>query len=48
MYHIEVIDNGPIDKFVERTMKLSCTIEDELLYLGNDNERITLKVSEFT
>ncbi|MBK26811.1 MAG: hypothetical protein CME70_22610 [Halobacteriovorax sp.] len=44
IYFIEVVSNGPIDKIVERNMKLSCTIEDNIMHLGNDQERIELKV----
>lgn len=40
IHHFNIVENGPIDKFVERTMSLSCTIEDNIMYLGNDNERI--------
>jgi uncharacterized protein YaeQ len=48
IYSIEIIENGPIDKIVERTMKLSCTIEDELMYLGNDDLRIAIKCSKLS
>lgn len=41
--HLVIVENGPIDKFVERTMRLSCTIEDDVMYLGNDNERIGIR-----
>lgn len=44
IYHFNIIENGPIDKFVEKSMRLSCTIEDNHMYLGNDNERIGIEV----
>jgi uncharacterized protein YaeQ len=45
-YHFEVVENGPIDKFVTKNMNLSCTIEDGLMYLGNDDERIGVQVTK--
>ena len=42
--HFNIVENGPIDKFVERGMRLSCTIEDNHMYLGNDDERIGIEV----
>lgn len=45
IFHFDVIENGPIDKFVNKSMRLSCTIEDNYMYLGNDDERIGIKVS---
>ncbi|MBT4790335.1 MAG: YaeQ family protein [Halobacteriovoraceae bacterium] len=44
IFHLKLIDNGPIDKFVKRSMKLSCVIEEGSMFLGDDNERIHLKV----
>ncbi len=44
IYHFDVEENGPIDKFVNKSMKLSCTIEDNHMYLGNEDERIGIRV----
>jgi len=44
---LNATDNGPIDKIAERTMRLSCTIEDNYLYLGNDLERVGIEVISF-
>jgi uncharacterized protein YaeQ len=46
IYSLDLVENGPLTKIVERTMKLSCTIEDDLMYLGNDTERIAIKCSK--
>lgn len=48
IYFLKILDNGPIDKFVERGMRLSCTLEENLMYLGNDAERITIEVINLT
>jgi len=44
IYHLDVTDNGPIDRFVEKSMILSCTLEDNLMHLSNDRERIGIQV----
>jgi uncharacterized protein YaeQ len=44
VFHFRVDDNGPIDKFVNRSMKLSCIIEDGNMQLSNDQERIGIDV----
>ncbi len=44
VYHFQVTKNGPIDKFVERSMKLSCVIEDGNIQFSNDDELIEIKV----
>ena len=48
IFHFQVFsdgpEGGPIDKFVTKNMKLSCIIEDQLMYLGNDEQRIGVKV----
>ena len=46
VFHFLVFENGPLDKFVSKTMNLSCTIEDNIIYLGNDQERIGIEVIE--
>jgi len=48
VYQICLEDNGPIDKFVQRTMDLSCTIEDQLIFIGNDSGRIGLKINKLS
>ena len=42
--NFEVIENGPLDKLVTKSMKLSCIIEDEHMYLADDNQRIGISV----
>lgn len=46
IFHFNIIENGPVDKFVEKGMRLSCTIEDNLMHLGNDDERICIEVTK--
>lgn len=42
--HFKITQNGPIDKFVTRTMKLSCIIEEGKIQFSDDNERIAVDV----
>jgi len=44
IYHLKIIENGPIEKMVEKSMRLSCTIEDNIMHLGNDHERVGIEV----
>jgi len=44
LYYIEVIDNGPIERIAQRNMKLSCTIEDQLMHIGDDDQRIGINI----
>tara|TARA_R110002072_G_scaffold534_6_gene4006 strand:- start:179115 stop:179657 length:543 start_codon:yes stop_codon:yes gene_type:complete len=44
VYHFNVNENGPIDKFVKKSMVLSCIIEESHMYLSNDNERIGIEI----
>ena len=46
VYHFNVVENGPIDKIVTKTMKLGCIIEDQNMYLSDDQERITIAVEK--
>lgn len=46
IYNFDVKENGPIDKLVEKTMRLTCTIEDNIMYLANDNERVGIELSK--
>jgi uncharacterized protein YaeQ len=43
---LSIFENGPLDKLVTKTMDLNCTIEDDLLYIANDNERIGVKFTK--
>ena len=42
IYSLEVIENGPIEKLVEKSMKLTCMIEDNIMYLANDDQRVAI------
>jgi uncharacterized protein YaeQ len=44
IFHLNIFENGPIEKITEKTMRLSCTIDDNHMYLGNDIERIGIEV----
>ena len=46
IYHFNVSENGPIDKFVKKSMKLSCIIEEELMYLSDDHQRIGIEIKK--
>jgi uncharacterized protein YaeQ len=45
-FHLLVIKKGPIDIFITKSMKLSCLIEEQLMYLSDDNERIEIEVQK--
>ena len=47
VYHLNINENGPIDKFVTKSMKLSCIIEEQHMYLSDDNERIGIEVKKY-
>ncbi len=44
VYHFSIVENGPIDKIVAKSMKLGCIIEDHQMHLSNDHERVAIKV----
>ena len=44
IYHLVVQENGPIEKLVDKSMNLTCVIEDELMHLGNDDERVAISI----
>lgn len=47
MFYLEVFENGPLDKITEKSMRLSCTIDDgQEMYLSNDNERIGIRLKK--
>jgi uncharacterized protein YaeQ len=43
IYFIDVFENGPLEKIVQKSMRLSCTIEDNHMYIGNENERVGIE-----
>lgn len=44
VFHFCEIQNGPFDKLITKSMKLSCLIEEQSMFLSDDNERIEIKV----
>ena len=42
----DIFENGPVEKLVERGMKLSCMIDGDQVYLGNDSERVGITVHQ--
>lgn len=46
IYHFNLHDNGPIDKFVTKSMKLSCIIEEQQMYLSDDSGTIEIEVNK--
>jgi uncharacterized protein YaeQ len=44
IFHLNVTENGPLEKIVKKYMKLSCLIEDQMLYLGDDEERVGIEL----
>jgi uncharacterized protein YaeQ len=48
IYNLEKIDDEELDSLVEKSMSLTCTIEDNTLYIGNDNKRIGISLIKQT
>jgi uncharacterized protein YaeQ len=46
IYSLEVTENGPIEALVEKSMKLTCVIEDNLMYLASDDHRIGIQITK--
>jgi uncharacterized protein YaeQ len=44
IYNFEVVENGPIEKITAKSMKLSCIIEDNHMYLADEDQRIGISV----
>lgn len=44
--YLDVFENGPLDKLVTKSMRLSCVIEDGLVYLGDDEQRVGIKLEK--
>jgi uncharacterized protein YaeQ len=47
IYYIEIFENGPVEKIVNKSMRLSCTIEDTQMYLGDDDQRVGIEIKRF-
>jgi uncharacterized protein YaeQ len=45
IYHFEVLENGPLESLVNSSMRLSCIIEEDQIYLGDDERRVTISVT---
>jgi uncharacterized protein YaeQ len=43
IYHLNIVENGPLEKITQKSMKLSCLIEEQLMYLGDDNQRVGIE-----
>jgi uncharacterized protein YaeQ len=46
IYNLEVLENGPIESLVEKSMKLTCSIEDNFMYLANDDKRVGIQLTK--
>jgi uncharacterized protein YaeQ len=47
LYFLDVFENGPLDNIVEKSMRLSCTIDEgQEMYLGNDDQRIGVRLKK--
>jgi uncharacterized protein YaeQ len=44
IFHLETIENGPIEKLASKHVRLSCLIEEQVMYLGNDIERVGIEI----
>ena len=42
LFQLKTIENGPLEKLVKKSMDLSCLIEEDNLYLGDDTQRVGL------
>lgn len=48
IYHLDVVENGPLDILVTKTMNLNCMMQDSMIYLSNDNERVGISIKKAT
>jgi uncharacterized protein YaeQ len=48
IYQLNIIENGSLEALVERTMKLSCLIQDDQIDLSSDKARILCHFSRLT
>lgn len=46
IFHLEVVENGPIDRITSKSMQLSCLIEDQMIFLSNDIDRVGVRVEK--
>ena len=46
IYYIDIFENGPLEKIVSKSMRLSCTIEDTHMYLGDDDQRVGIEIKK--
>lgn len=44
IYHLSMPDKDSLEELISKTMNLSCLIEEQSLYLSNDQKRIQLSV----
>lgn len=44
VYHFKVLDDEPVERFIERSMKVSCIIEEGRIQFSNDQELIAIDV----
>lgn len=47
IYNLELIENGALEDLVAKTMKLTCIIEDNTMYLANDDTRIGVQLTNY-
>ncbi len=46
IYHINTIEGPQIESLIKKSMKLSALIEENILYLSNDDDRIGIEFKE--
>lgn len=44
IYHLKVISTESLEDLISRNMKLSCFVEEDMMYLSDDNKRVEIKV----
>ncbi|PIP96025.1 MAG: hypothetical protein COW00_06995 [Bdellovibrio sp. CG12_big_fil_rev_8_21_14_0_65_39_13] len=44
VYAFNVEENGPLDVLVSKTMNLNCLIQDGMMYLSNDSDRVGVSI----
>lgn len=44
IFHLEVTKGQSLENLISRTMDLSCLIEEQVLYLSNDSDRVEIEV----
>lgn len=46
VYHFKETESGSLESLVERSMVLNCMIEDQQIFLSNNDQRVEIEISQ--